>query len=237
MVLWRSMRPSRTNTQKRCPFHQRGLECKSRKSRDNCITGKFGLGVQSEAGQKLTVLSREHVSNSKYPFSETQEMTLHMDLSKWSILKLYWLCSLQLTHLKRPWCWEWLKAGEEEDDRGWDGWMASPTQWTGVWVNPRSRRWTGKPGVLQCTVSQRVWHDWATAVNWTQPLEGTVVPCSMAWPSPRSSPTTEARFFPASELKKVEGLPLHLLFNLGKRPTHSDRDSHHPFQSSYMIKQ
>ena len=41
----------------------------------------------------------------------------------------------RLTHLKRPWCWERLKAGEEGDDRGWDGWMASPTQWTWVWIS------------------------------------------------------------------------------------------------------
>ena len=51
------------------------------------------------------------------------------------------------THLKRPWCWEGLKAGEG-DNRGWDGWMASPTQWTWVLVNARSWWWTGRPGVL-----------------------------------------------------------------------------------------
>ena len=44
----------------------------------------------------------------------------------------------ELTHLKRLWCWERLKVGGEGDDRGWDGWMASPTQWTWVWVNSRS---------------------------------------------------------------------------------------------------
>jgi len=53
------------------------------------------------------------------------------------------------SHGKRPWGWERLKAGGEGDDRGWDGWMASLTQWTWVWVNSRSRRWTGRPGVLQ----------------------------------------------------------------------------------------
>ena len=52
------------------------------------------------------------------------------------------------THLKRPWGWERLKVGEG-DDRGWDGWMASPTQWTWVWVSSRSWWWTGKPGMLQ----------------------------------------------------------------------------------------
>ena len=56
----------------------------------------------------------------------------------------------------RPWCWESLKAGREGDDRGWDGWMASPTQWTWVWVNSGSWWWTGRPGVLQSMGSQEL---------------------------------------------------------------------------------
>jgi len=68
----------------------------------------------------------------------------------------------ELTHLKRPWCWERLKAGGEGDDRGWDGWMASLTQWTWVWVSSGSWRWIGKPGVLQSMGSQRVRHNWET---------------------------------------------------------------------------
>ena len=59
----------------------------------------------------------------------------------------------------RPWCWERLKAGGEGDDRGRDSWMASPTQWTWVWVSPRSWWWTGKPGTLQSKGLQRVRHD------------------------------------------------------------------------------
>ena len=51
--------------------------------------------------------------------------------------------------------------------RGWDGWMASLTQWTWVWASSRSRWWTGKPGVLQSMGSQRVGHDWVTELNWT----------------------------------------------------------------------
>ena len=73
----------------------------------------------------------------------------------------------ELTHLKRPWCWERLKVGGEVDDRGWDGWMASPTQWTWVWVNSRSWWWTGRPGVLWFMGSQRARHDWAIELNWT----------------------------------------------------------------------
>ena len=68
----------------------------------------------------------------------------------------------ELTHWKRPWCWERLEAGGEGDDRGWDGWMASLTLWTWVWVNSRSWWWTGRPGMLQ---SMGV-HDWVTELNW-----------------------------------------------------------------------
>ena len=74
----------------------------------------------------------------------------------------------ELSHWKRPWCWERLGAGGEEDNRGWDGWMASPTRWTWVWVNSGSWQWTGRPGMLQSMGSQRVGHDWATELNWTE---------------------------------------------------------------------
>ena len=68
----------------------------------------------------------------------------------------------ELTHWKRPWCWERFTAGGEGDDRGWDGWMASPIQWTLVWAH--SGRWwrTGRLDVPQFMGSQRVWLDWAT---------------------------------------------------------------------------
>ena len=71
-----------------------------------------------------------------------------------------------MTYLKRPWCWKRLKARGKGDDRRWDGWMASPTQWTWVWVSSRSLWWAGRPGVLQFMGSQRVGHDWATELNW-----------------------------------------------------------------------
>ena len=74
----------------------------------------------------------------------------------------------ELTHWKRLWCWEGLGAGGEGDDRGWDGWMASPTRWTWVWVNSGSWWWTGRPGVLRFMGSQIVRHDWATELNWTE---------------------------------------------------------------------
>ena len=72
----------------------------------------------------------------------------------------------ELTHLKRPWYWERLRAGGEGDDKGWDGWMASLTQWTWVWVNSGSWWWTGRPGMPRFMGSQRVGHNWATELNW-----------------------------------------------------------------------
>ena len=72
-----------------------------------------------------------------------------------------WRCK-ELIHLKWPWCWERLKAGGEGATRGTDGWMASPTQWTWVWVSSGSWWWTRKPGVLLSIRSQRVGHDWVT---------------------------------------------------------------------------
>ena len=74
----------------------------------------------------------------------------------------------KLAHLKRPWCWERLKAGGEGDDRGWDGWMASLTQWRWVWVNSGSWWWTRRPGVLWSMELRRVGYDWATELNWTE---------------------------------------------------------------------
>ena len=75
---------------------------------------------------------------------------------------------LMKTHLKRPWCWERLRAVGEGEDRGWDGWMASPTQWTWVWVDSGSWLWTGRPGVLWLMGLQRVRHDWVTELNYSQ---------------------------------------------------------------------
>ena len=80
----------------------------------------------------------------------------------------------ELTHLRRPWYWERLRAGEG-DDRGWDGLMALLTPWTWVWVSSGSRWWTGRPGVLQSMGSQRVRHDWVTELKWLTSLCMTLV--------------------------------------------------------------
>ena len=71
----------------------------------------------------------------------------------------------ELTHWKRPWCWEGLWAGGKGDNREWDGWMASLTRWIWVWVNSGSWWWTGRPDVLRFMGSQRVRHDWAAELN------------------------------------------------------------------------
>ena len=77
---------------------------------------------------------------------------------------ILWPPDAKSWHLKRPWCWERWKAGGEGDDRGWDGWMASPTQWT--WVSKlQSWWWTGTPGVLHFLGSQRVGHNWETELK------------------------------------------------------------------------
>ena len=87
-----------------------------------------------------------------------------------------------VTHWKRPWCWERSNVGAEGDDRGWDAWMASLTQWTWVWVGSGSWWWTGKPGVLQSMGSQRVKHDW---VNWTESSGWKVSPQNFSFSSLR----------------------------------------------------
>ena len=60
-----------------------------------------------------------------------------------------------------------IEGGREGDNRGWDGWMVSPTRWTWVWASSGSWWWTGRPGVLQSMGSQRVGQDWETKLNWT----------------------------------------------------------------------
>ena len=73
----------------------------------------------------------------------------------------------ELTHLKRPWCWERFRAGGEEDDRGWGGWNGITDSWW-AWVISGSWWWTGRPGVLQSMRLQTVGHDYETELNWTE---------------------------------------------------------------------
>ena len=152
MILWRPTRPFRTNTQKRCPFHNRGLACKSRKSRNTWSNRQiWPWNMEWNRAKTNRVLPREHTGHSKHPLPTTQEKTLHMDITRWSTLKSSWLCSLEglklkcqsFGHLisksqltgKDPKCLEIMRTGGEGNDRGLDGWMASPPQCIGVWAN------------------------------------------------------------------------------------------------------
>ena len=87
-------------------------------------------------------------------------------------LKLQYLATWceELSYWQRSWCWQRLKVGGEGDNRGWDGWMASLTQWTWTWVNSGSWCWTGRPGMLLSTGVQRVGHGWVNELNWTLPM-------------------------------------------------------------------
>ena len=95
-LLWRPIRPSRTKTQKRCPFHYRGLECKSRKSRSTWSNRQiWHWTIDWSRAKTNRVLPRERTGHSKHPLRTTQEKTLHMDITRWSTLKSDGLYSLQ----------------------------------------------------------------------------------------------------------------------------------------------
>ena len=114
-----------------------------------------------------------HTHTTIKPVSSKGNLNIYWKDWRWSSNALA-TCREEPTLWKRPWCWERLKARGEGDDRLWDGWMASLTQRTWVWVGSGSWWWTGKPGVLQSMGSQRVGHDWMTELNWnfkhSQPL-------------------------------------------------------------------
>ena len=103
------------------------------------------------------------ISNPSIP----RKLVLHIHLKdwcwSWNSNTLATWCE-ELTHWKRLWCWGRLKAGGERDNRGRDGWMASPTQWTWVWASFGSWWWTGKPGMLQSMESQNR----TRLSNWTE---------------------------------------------------------------------
>ena len=96
MVLWRPIRPARTNTQKRCPFHYRGLECKSRKSRNTWSNRQiWPPSTKRSMAKPNRVLPRERTGQGTLPLPTTQEKTLHTDITRCSIPKSDWLYSLQ----------------------------------------------------------------------------------------------------------------------------------------------
>ena len=92
----RHIRPSRTNTQNRCPFHYRGLECKRRKSRNTWSNRQiWPWSTKWSRAKANRILPRECTGHSKHPFPTTQEKTIHVDITKWSIMKSDWLYSSQ----------------------------------------------------------------------------------------------------------------------------------------------
>ena len=96
MVLWRPTSLYRTNTPKRCPFHYRGLECKSGKSRNSWSNRQiWPWSTKWSRAKANRVLLREHTGHSKHLLPKTQEKILHMDITRWSIPKSDWLHSLQ----------------------------------------------------------------------------------------------------------------------------------------------
>ena len=103
--------------------------------------------------------SNQSILKETSPGCSLEGLILRLKLQSWATS-----CE-ELTHWKRPWCWEGLGAGVEGDDRGGDVWMASPTWCTWVWVNSGSWWWTGRPGVLQFMGSQS---DTTERLNWTE---------------------------------------------------------------------
>ena len=96
MVLWRSTRPFRTNTQKRCQFHYRELACKRRKSGNTWSSRQIWPWSMDWSRAKANrVLPRERTGHSKHPLPTTQEKTLHMGITTWPTLKSDWLQSMQ----------------------------------------------------------------------------------------------------------------------------------------------
>ena len=117
-VLWRPTRPSRTNTQKTCPFHYRGLECKSRKSRNTWSNRQiWPWNVEWSRAKTNRVLPRKCTGHSKHPLPTTQEKTLRMDITRWSTMKSNWLYSLQpkmeklyIVNKNKTRSWLWLRS-------------------------------------------------------------------------------------------------------------------------------
>ena len=137
---------------------------------------------------KVGKLSSGHrTRKDQFWFNPKEGHTVHGVL-KARILKWFAIPFSSEPHSVRPlhhdlavlggptWCWERLRAGGEEDNRGWDGWMASLTLWTWVWVDSGSLWWTGRPYVLRFMGLQRVGHDWVTELNWKK---GNAKKCSV----------------------------------------------------------
>ena len=132
MVLWRPTRPFRTNTHKRCPFPSRGLECKSRKSRDTWSNRQTWPWCTEWSRAKANrVLPRERTGHSKHPLPTTQEKTLHMDITRWSTLKSEDRQQLTWKVVKLAQVWIWVCAVERilYHGHGWPLVLFSACEW------------------------------------------------------------------------------------------------------------
>ena len=117
-VLWRTARPFRTNTPKRCPFNYRGLGCKSRMSRNTWSNRQiWPWNMEWSRAKANRVLPRERTGHSKHPLPTTQEKTLYMDITRWSTPKSDWLYSLQpkmeklyIVSKNKTGSWLWLRS-------------------------------------------------------------------------------------------------------------------------------
>ena len=114
----------------------------------NCGAGEHSWEFLKQQGDQTSKSQRKSTLN------------IHWKDWSWSSNTLAIWCE-ELTHLKRPWCWETLRIGEG-GNRRWDGWMASWTQWTWIWASSWSWWWSGKHGSMGL---QRVEHNWATEVE------------------------------------------------------------------------
>ena len=158
------------------------------------LQGLFPIQVSHTAGRFFTLwANREALYKLKSVYMELLCKEVGVIMGEWQVVAI-WVpilssltssllsMPLLLTHWQKPpggernhaqillWCW-YNDAGKDEGrrrrgDRGWDGWMASPTRWTWVWTSSRSRWWTGKPDVLQSLRLQRVRHGWVTELKW-----------------------------------------------------------------------
>ena len=114
----KTYKPFITNTQKRCPFHCRGLECKSRKSRNTWSNRPiWPWNMEWSRAKTNRVLPRKCTGQSKHPLPTTQEKTLHIDITRWSTPKSDWLYSLQPQMEKlytvsknKTGSWQWLRS-------------------------------------------------------------------------------------------------------------------------------
>ena len=160
-VLWRPTRPSRTNTQKRWTFHYRGLECKSRKSRNTWSKRQiWPFSTEWSRAKANRVLPREHTGHCKHPLPTTQEKTLHMDITRWSTPKSIWV-----------WCWSsddvhvycWKRVFAMTSAFSWQNWKKKTKTLGEGNSNPFQYSCLENPMVRgQSMRLQRIGHNWVT---------------------------------------------------------------------------